>query len=342
MGSQDRSRKKIHIWKKAIVHFSLCFVMGFFTGFAPTSKAWRSSSHVTMSLSTSYSPQPIEVIHQLRTQNSNRSLLSDTVAEAALNHNAKKASTSKGEGKERDTLKPEKLVIVVTPTSRRQKLRNVLLRRLANTLRLVAQPLLWVVVEPKSHDSEVSEILRKTGIMYRHVVFDEVFSDADSEMDHQRNLALNHIEHHRLSGIVHFAGLSNVYDLSFFQEIRAIEAFGAWPIAKLSANKRKVMIEGPVCDSSEVMGWHLMKMKNLTVDKPSTPPPIHISSFAFNSSIMWDPERWGRTFSTRDTTQNSLKYVKEEVLEEETKLKGIPTQGCSKILLWDLHIPVEK
>lgn len=216
MGSQERSRKKIHIRKKAIVHFSLCFVMGFFTGFAPTNKAWRSSSHVTMSLSTSYSPQPVEV---LRTQNSNRSLLSDSDAGAAHSHKAKKGK----ETKESEASNAEKLVIVVTPTSRRQKFRNVMLRRLANTLRLVAQPLLWVVVEPKSHDSEVSEILRKTGIMYRHVVFEEDFSDADSEMDHQRNLALKHIEHHRLSGIVHFAGLSSIYDLTFFQGIRAIE-----------------------------------------------------------------------------------------------------------------------
>ncbi|KAL8508856.1 hypothetical protein ACS0TY_016168 [Phlomoides rotata] len=322
MGTQERSRKKVHIWKKAILHFLLCFVMGFFTGFTPTSKSWTSSTHVTMSVATSDSPQPIEVFHQ---QNFNRSLLDDT----ETNHSSQKA-----------IVPPGKLVIVITPTSRRNKLHNVLLRRLASTLKLVAQPLLWVVVEQKYDDSEVSEMLRKSGIMYRHVVSKENFSDADSEMDHQRNLALNHIEHHRLSGIVHFAGLSNVYDLSFFEEIRTIEAFGAWPIAKLSANRKKVKIEGPVCDSSEVMGWHLRRMKNTTMD--STTPPIHISSFAFNSSILWDPERWGRSSSIQDSSQNSLKYVREEVLEEETRLKGIPTQDCSKILLWDLHIPIEQ
>jgi len=32
-------------------------------------------------------------------------------------------------------------------------------------------------------------------------------------------------------------------------------------------------------------------------------PPIHISSFAYNSSILWDPERWGRTSSLQDTSQ---------------------------------------
>lgn len=216
MGSQERSRKKLHIWKKAIVHFLLCFVMGFFTGFAPASKAWTSSSHVTMSVATSDSPQPIEVFHQQTTQNFNRSLLDDS----ETNHSS---IAPKEERRETEELNPGKLVIVVTPTSRKNKLRNVLLRRLANTLKLVAQPLLWVVVEQKSDDSEVSEMLRKTGIMYRHVVSKENFSDADSELDYQRNLALNHIEHHRLSGIVHFAGLSNIYDHSFFEEIRTIE-----------------------------------------------------------------------------------------------------------------------
>ncbi|GFP83754.1 probable beta-1 4-xylosyltransferase irx9 [Phtheirospermum japonicum] len=231
-----------------------------------------------------------------------------------------------------------RLVIVVTPTSDRNKIRGVLLRRLANTLRLVAQPLLWIVVEKQSDDSKVSEILRKSGIMYRHVVFKENFTDLKSEMDHQRNMALSHIEHHRLSGIVHFAGLSNVYDLSFFEEIRAIEAFGAWPIAKLAANRKRVIIEGPVCDSSEVVGWHLRKMNNVTSDDTIRPPPLHISSFAFNSSILWDPERWGRTSSAQDTSQNSLRYLRKEVLEEETKLKGIPAHDCSKVLLWYLKI----
>lgn len=95
-----------------------------------------------------------------------------------------------------------------------------------------------------------------------------------------------------------------------------LRAFGAWPIAKLSANKKRVMIQGPVCDSSEVMGWHLKKMRNSTAD---TPPPIHVSSFAFNTSILWDPERWGRTFSTRDATQvQFLTYFC-----EKTKVLGL-------------------
>lgn len=220
MGSQERSKKRVHLWKKAIVHFLLCFVMGFFTGFAPTSKASIFSSRVTMSLSTSYSPHPIEEFHQPRAQNLSRSLLDDPKPD---NHIARTAIILEEDKTETEELNPRRLLIVVTPISVRNKLRKVLIRRLASTLKLVAQPLLWVVVEQQSDDPEVSEILRKTGIMYRHVVSKENFTDADSEIDHLRNLALVHIEQHRLSGIVHFAGLSNVYDLTFFEEIRAIE-----------------------------------------------------------------------------------------------------------------------
>ncbi|GER54321.1 galactosylgalactosylxylosylprotein 3-beta-glucuronosyltransferase, partial [Striga asiatica] len=346
MGSTERSsRKKVQIWKKAVFHFLLCFVMGFFTGFAPISKTSVFSSHVTMSLSSSYSPEPVELLlHQpeITQQNANRSLMDEPESEKDKD---KKAPEEKIEIEEFKDSK--RLLIVVTPTSSKNKLRVLLLSRLANTLRLVTQPLLWIVVEKQSDDSKVSEMLRKTGIMYRHVVFKENFTDLSSEMDHQRNIALNHIEHHRLSGIVHFAGLSNIYDLGFFEEIRAIEklkgiffrAFGAWPIARLSANRKRVIIEGPVCDSSEVIGWHLRKMNNSTdASITTTTMPLHISSFAFNSSILWDPERWGRTSSVQDTSQDSLRFVRKEVLEEETNLKGVPAVDCSKILIFKIPV----
>ena len=86
-------------------------------------------------------------------------------------------------------------------------------------------------------------------------------------------------------------------------------------MALLSPNMKRVIIEGPVCDSLEVVGWHLKEMNNLTDTKTS---PVHISSFAFNSSILWDPERWGRPSSVQDTTQvipnltnflRTLKYI---------------------------------
>ncbi|KAL6987430.1 hypothetical protein U1Q18_013179 [Sarracenia purpurea var. burkii] len=345
MGSAERSKKKVQLYKKAIVHFLLCFVMGFFTGFAPTAKSPIFSGSSNRS---AFPPQPEELVmigRKIQTGSLkvlNRTSLDETpVAGLAAPGRISSEVNSEVDPKilEEEEMEEDdeevRLVIVVTPTRAADWRRGVHLRRLANTLRLVPPPLVWVVVEQQSESSEVSEILRRTGIMYRHLEFKENFTDPEVEMDHQRNLALNHIEHHRLSGIVHFAGLSNVYDLSFFDEIRAIEVFGTWPMAMLSANRKRVIIEGPVCDSSEVVGWHLRKMNNLT----DTRSPVHISSFGFNSSILWDPERWGRQSSVQDTTQNTINFVKKEVLEEETKLIGTPEEDCSKILLWKVHAP---
>ncbi|XP_015899827.2 beta-1,4-xylosyltransferase IRX9 [Ziziphus jujuba] len=339
MGSTERTKKRVQLWKKAIVHFSLCFVMGFFTGFAPTGKdsIFSSNIHVTNSSKNSdyrFSPQPVEMVQQ-KTSVVNRSLIADAPLLAEEKEEDHSQRQRNEEGKQRQPkLKQRKLIIIVTPTSTKDKFEGVLLRRLANTIRLVPPPLLWIVVEGQSDSNQVSEVLRKTGIMYRHLVFKENFTDSAAEMDHQRNVALKHIEHHKLSGIVHFAGLSNIYDLGFFDELRQIEVFGTWPMALLAANKKKVIIEGPVCDSSQVIGWHLRKMNNNETDSK---PPIDISSFGFNSSILWDPERWGRTSSVQSTSQNSIKFVKQVVFEDETEIKGIPPEDCSKIMLWRLH-----
>ncbi|KAF7818588.1 putative beta-1,4-xylosyltransferase IRX9 [Senna tora] len=309
MGSLERSKKKSLLWKKATIHFSLCFVMGFFTGFAPTGN----KSSLPIYSTQVATPQPMLVSHSSH----------QTIHSVSINESVE------AEPK----LKPRRLVILVTPTSTKLPFQAVFLRKLANTIKLVPQPLLWIVVEAQRESTEVSEILRKTGIMYRHLVFKENFTNLEAEMNHQRNLALKHIEHHRLSGIVHFAGLSNVYDLEFFNHLRDIEMFGTWPMALVKANRKRVKMEGPVCDSSQVIGWHL-RTKNK--EKATINPTIHISGFAFNSSILWDPERWGRVSSGQDTSQKSIKFVKQVVLEEEAKLKGIPPQDCSKILLWRL------
>jgi hypothetical protein len=228
MGSLERSKKKVQLWKKAIFHFSLCFVMGFFTGFAPTGKDSVFSNHVTASSNISESPSshPIQTLPEAAKVN--RSLIAKAPATIPArpeeSESTKLPEKEKEEEKEKEPkLTPRRLVIIVTPTSAKDQFRGVLLRRLANTLRLVAPPLLWIVVEPQTDSNQVSEILRKTGIMYRHLVFNKNFTDTEAEMDHQRNVALKHIEHHRLGGILHFAGLSNVYDLGFFDQLREIE-----------------------------------------------------------------------------------------------------------------------
>uniref|UniRef100_A0A1J3JT37 Glycosyltransferases n=1 Tax=Noccaea caerulescens TaxID=107243 RepID=A0A1J3JT37_NOCCA len=334
------SKKKTQVWKKAVIHFSLCFVMGFFTGFAPAGKAsFFSNFGTTPSTSTkSQIPsQPFE--NSTYTPNSivDKALITSQGQAPAPAQSQETEPETRSLSETEEEVTPRGLVIVVTPVMTEERYKNVLLRRMANTLRLVPPPLLWILVEKHSdaEENSSSTMLRKTGLMYRRIVFKENFTSFESELDHQRNLALRHIEHHKLSGIVHFAGLNNIYDLDFFDEIRDIEVFGTWPMALLSANRKRVIVEGPVCESSQVLGWHLRKINNET----ETKPPIHISSFAFNSSILWDPERWGRPSSVEGTKQDSIKYVKQVVLEDDTKLKGLPAQDCSKIMLWRLNFP---
>ncbi|XP_076889399.1 beta-1,4-xylosyltransferase IRX9-like [Bidens hawaiensis] len=307
MGSSERPKKKVHLWKKATVHFLLCFIVGFFTGFAPTNKPSFSTSHVIATTgSPELSPPSEEIsVKPVEHENGNfdRSVLDESLAmkvQERPNIGPKEAKGEKGDKGKEVNLTPQRLVIIVTPTSDKDELRGVLLRKMANTLSLVPPPLLWVVVESQSESTEVSDILRKTNVVYRHLVFKENFTDVEAELDHQRNVALKHIEYHRLSGIVHFASLYNVYDLSFFDELRTIEVFGTWPMAFLSANRQRVRIEGPVCDSTEVIGWHLKSLNNTADD--ATRSPVHISTVGFNSSILWDPERWGRLSAAQDTS----------------------------------------
>ncbi|CAH9078212.1 unnamed protein product [Cuscuta epithymum] len=324
----ERSKKKVQVWKKAVGHILLCFVMGFFTGFAPSTgnSSMFSGRHFLPKPQTNYT---LETPHD---SDKSDNLIKKTLMDSSNFSAAKPKHTMKLQ--EKGT--PQRLVIIVTPTAMKHKIGvGVLLRRLANTLKLVPRPLLWVVVGQQQSSSEVSMILRMTGIMCRHLVVKENFTDFYQELDHQRNVALSHIEHHRLSGIIHFAGLLNVYDLNFFHHLRTIEDFGTWPVALLGSNKSEVVIEGPVCDSSSgVIGWHLKKVNNQTDENP----PIRVSNFAFNSSILWDSQRWGRASSLQDTSQDSLKFVRKELIEDEANVMGIPQEDCSRVLLWNFRV----
>lgn len=116
---------------------------------------------------------------------------------------------------------------------------------------------------------------------------------------------------------------------SFINCLCCYSVFGTWSVARLSASRRRVTIEGPLCRDSKVVGWFTKDTSVGTtktvsyasgVDANSNtatgggagsgtgqrPHPIDASGFAFNSSILWDPERWGRPTSLPDTSQVSL------------------------------------
>ena len=57
----------------------------------------------------------------------------------------------------------------------------------------------------------------------------------------------------------------------------------------LSQGKNKAILEGPVCNGSQVIGWH-------TNEKSKRLRRFHVdmSGFAFNSTILWDYKKWHR------------------------------------------------
>ncbi|GLT93676.1 hypothetical protein SLE2022_114550 [Rubroshorea leprosula] len=234
-------------------------------------------------------------------------------------------------------LEPEKLLIIVTPTYNRA-FQAYFLNRLGQLLRLVKPPLLWIVVEEKAASFETAEILRKTGVMYRHLVTTVNSSIVKDRGVHQRNAALEHMGHHKLDGIVYFADDDNVYSLELFESVRSISRFGTWPVAMLAASKNKAILEGPVCNGSQVIGWH-------TNEKSKGLRRFHVdmSGFAFNSTILWDPKRWRCPFPNPirqlDTVKEGFQETTfiEQVVEDESQMEGTPP-SCSRILNWHLHL----
>ncbi|XVE70285.1 hypothetical protein DITRI_Ditri10aG0060300 [Diplodiscus trichospermus] len=236
-----------------------------------------------------------------------------------------------------DLIEPLKQLIIVTPTYNRG-FQAYFLNRLGQVLRLVNPPLVWIVVEKKAASFETAEILRKSGVMYRHVICTLNTSNVKDQGVHQRNAALEHIERHKLDGIVFFAYDDNVYTLELFESLRTIGRFGTWPVAMLAQSKNKAILEGPVCNASQVIGWHTnAKSKRLRRFHVDT------SGFAFNSTILWDPKRWGRPLSNPirqlDTVKEGFKETTfvEQVVEDESQMQGI-TPGCSRIMNWHLHL----
>ncbi|CAN8313392.1 unnamed protein product [Cochlearia groenlandica] len=232
---------------------------------------------------------------------------------------------------------PRKLIIVVTPTYNRA-MQAYYMNRIAQTLRLVEPPVLWIVVEGNAASFETSEILRKTGVMYRHLVCKRNMTSIKDRGVHQRNTALEHIELHKLDGIVYFADDDNIYSLELFRSLRQIRRFGTWPVAMLAPSKNKAILEGPVCNGSQVIGWH-------TNEKSKRLRRFHVdmSGFAFNSTILWDPKRWRRPFlhpiRQLDTVKEGFQETTfiEQVVADESDMEGV-APDCSRIVNWHLHL----
>ncbi|XP_031474781.1 probable beta-1,4-xylosyltransferase IRX9H isoform X2 [Nymphaea colorata] len=333
--SLESAKSRAHGWKRAFLHFSLCFIFGLLIGLTPT---------ITLdflpNLDLGHRKLPTGLNRESKgfagsRNQSIESLFLNAIAgrEPRLRKETGNGTTENFTTSARvDEL--QKLLIVASPTYSRS-FQAYYLNRLAHTLRLVPPPLLWIVVETSLQTAETARLLRRTGVMYRHLVSDKNFTSVRDRGIHQRNVALAHIEKHRLDGIVYFADDDNEYSKDLFQYIRNIRRFGTWPVATLVKTESWPLIEGPVCNGSQVIGWHT-SLKNKSVRRF----PIDMSAFAFNSTVLWDPKRWQRHAVQPIWQQDTVKELTaliDRVVEDESQMEGIPP-GCSRVLVWKLHM----
>ncbi|XP_078436857.1 nucleotide-diphospho-sugar transferases superfamily protein [Wolffia australiana] len=300
-------------WRRSLTRFFLCFLAGLLLGFSPFLHVDEAQTAVSSSAADE-SPPPPPPFAKLAT-----------------------IPLWKRHG---DAVHGGKLLIIVTPTYNRA-FQALYLSKLGQTLRLVPPPLLWLVVEAGPASAETAALLRTTGVMFRHLVTGKNLTNNKDRGVHQRNAALEHIEIHHLDGIVYFADDDNVYTVELFQRMREIRRFGTWSVGMLSQGKSKAILEGPVCNGSQVIGWH-------TNEKSKRLRRFHVdmSGFAFNSTILWDPDRWHRPFPEKIRQLDSVKegfqettFI-EQLVEDESQMEGIP-DGCSSIMNWHLHLEAE-
>ncbi|GKV44862.1 hypothetical protein SLEP1_g52005 [Rubroshorea leprosula] len=346
----ERSKQKGQVWRRAVFHFFICFIVGVFIGLAPFV-----SMDNSMNLMLNHHAFSFEVasnVENFQTYDTSAANVTSVMENVTVNNVTLKEKVHEQAliaGTSNDALanlplpqdvegKFHKLLIIVTPTYA-QPFQAYYLNRLAHTLKLVQSPLLWIVVEMTSQSEETADILRRAGVMSRHLVCKKNVTDIKDRSVHQRNVGLSYIETHHLDGIVYFADEENVYSMYLFEQMRQISRrLGTWTVAKQTRNGRKPMLEGPVCNGTQVIGWNTdvlnTKFRRFHAE---------ISGFAFNSTILWDSKRWHRPtpepIRLLDAVKESFQasaFV-EQVVEDESQMEGL-LQDCSRIMVWHLDV----
>ncbi|GJM93593.1 hypothetical protein PR202_ga10160 [Eleusine coracana subsp. coracana] len=230
-----------------------------------------------------------------------------------------------------------KQLIVVTATSVRPH-QAYYLNRLANVLKNVPPPLLWIVAEWPHQSRQTAEILRSSGVMYRHLICNRNTTNTRKITVCQKNNAIFHIKKHRLDGIVHFADEERAYSVELFEEMRKIRRFGTWPVAIHVGNKYRVILEGPLCRGNQVTGWHTNQRRGV-----SRRFPVGFSGFAFNSTILWDPQRWNsptlESIILHSGGRGGLQESRfiEKLVEDEGQMEGL-ADNCTRIMVWNFDL----
>lgn len=236
--SQERSKSKGLSCRRVAVHLLFFFMIGIFIGFMPlfsvdvykkiVSENERLPFHEgvieteTMGtkvneLETVVVEKEVELIDEPQVEES-------PPVPAMLDDEADFAESSPAlPAIEESDIVAKKLLIIVTITSVRPQ-QAYYLNRLAHVLKAVQAPLLWLVVEWPEQSYETAEILRSSGVMYRHLVCRKNTTSVRKIAVCQRNNAIYHVKRHHLDGIMHFADEERSYSADVFEEMQKIRS----------------------------------------------------------------------------------------------------------------------
>lgn len=223
----ERSKLRGQIWRRSLLHYFLCFVIGVFIGFTPFLSLNLSVNHVSKHQAFSFENLQMDDRTNNLTSTVENSVVVDNSTSESHTENSKGIGGIDSDVHFNQSIDQElamdfhKLLIIVTPIEPRP-FQAYYLNRLAHTLKLVPPPLLWIVVEMTSQSVETADMLRRTGVMYRHLVCSKNLTEVKDRSVHMRNVALSHIETHHLDGIVYFADDDNTYSLDLFEQMREI------------------------------------------------------------------------------------------------------------------------
>ncbi|XP_062180386.1 probable beta-1,4-xylosyltransferase GT43E [Phragmites australis] len=353
--SQERLKSKGLSCKKLAVHLLLCFMVGIFIGFMPffsvdvykkiVSENKRLPFHEGLiekemmdnkvkELETVVVEKEVELIDEPEVEES-------PPVPAMLDDDADFAESSPALPAINELdITVKKLLIIVTITSVRPQ-QAYYLNRLAHVLKDVQSPLLWLVVEWPEQSFETTEILRSSGVMYRHLICKKNTTSVRKIAVCQRNNAIYHIKKYRLDGIMHFADEERSYAGDVFEEMQKIRRFGTWPVATHVGTKYRAVLEGPICKGNRVTGWHTVQ----TVQKKGVTRrfPIGFSAFAFNTTMLWDPQRWNRppmdSVAVHSGGRGGLQESRfiEKLVKNDRQVEGFP-DNCNRVMVWNFNL----
>ncbi|VAH10669.1 unnamed protein product [Triticum turgidum subsp. durum] len=365
--SPERSKSKGPGCRRVAFRLFVCFMIGIFIGFTPFFSVDVSQKIVSRlpfddgvddkvkELDAIVVQKEVEVVDEPEVEQLSPPVPAMLDDEVDFVEAAKPAIT--------DLVIPvRKLLIVVTITSARPQ-QAYYLNRLAHVLKGVPPPLLWLVVEWPVTTFETAEILRSSGVMYRHIVCRKNLTSVRKIAVCQRNNAIYHIKKHHLDAMGRFLVsmdslfMANNIGDSRFQPVpcqlfpnssvpecglhwhkNITGRVGAWPVANHDASKYRVVVEGPTCKGNRITGWN-------TIQKKGAPRrfPIGFSGFAFNSTMLWDPQRWNRPAMDsvivhsggRGGLQES-RFV-EKLVKNDRQIEGLP-DNCNRVMVWNFAL----